>query len=327
MKWELLIQNSGGVIKECSTITEKVEYSTNRTGSPGKLTFSLIKAGDLSFHEGNTVRFSVNGILVFFGYIFSKSKDRWGVIEVTAYDQLRYLKANESYCFKGFTAGQIIERIANQFNLVTGTLEDTGYAIPSLIQEDKSCLDTISKAVDLTTANTGKVFVFFDDGGKLSLRLAENLMTNIIIGSQSLLTDYTYKTDIDSDTYNQIKLVRPNKKTGKGEVVLFRDSETIDKWGLLQKYEKVDEEVNVAQMAEQAQFMLKYYNRVSRTLSAEAIGAPELIPLRAGAMIMINVPDLGDISLSKYVLLDKVDHTFENETHTISIETKTISDS
>lgn len=321
MKYELLIQNSQGKTFEVSTITEKVEYTTNRTGSPGKLTFSLIKSGDLSFNEGNPVRFSVDGTLVFFGYVFSKSKDRWGIISVTAYDQLRYLKANESYAFIGKTAGQIIQQIANEFTLRVGTIEDTGYAIPSFIQENKSCLDIISYALQLTTLNTGKVYVFYDDGGKLALRKAEKLMSPTVIGTQSLLTEYTYKTDIDRDTFNQIKLVRPNKETGKADTYIVKDSDTISKWGLLQRYETVDEQMNEAQIVSQAKTMLSYYNRVLRTLTIQALG---VVGVRAGSMVMINVPDLGDISLSKFVLLDKVTHTFECDLHTMEIETRTI---
>lgn len=321
MKYELLIQNGQGKVFEISELTDSVEYSTNRTGSPGKLSFSLHKAGDLSFNEGNSVRFSVDGQLVFFGYIFSKSKNRWDIIEVTCYDQLRYLKANESYAFVGKTVGQIIAQIASQFNLKTGTLEDTGYAIPSLIRENKSCLDTINYALELTTLNTGKIFVFYDDGGKLSLRLAENLMTTTVIGDKSLLTEYDYKTDIDSDTFNQVKLVRPNKQTGKADTYIFKDSDTISQWGLLQKYDSVDEEMNEAQIVQKAKTMLKYYNRVLRTLTIQCLG---VLGIRAGSMVMINIPDLGDISLSKFVLLDRVSHTFENDVHTMEIETRTI---
>ena len=69
MKYELVIQNGQGKVFEVSELTDTVEYSTNRTGSPGKLTFSLLKAGDLSFNEGNSVRFSVDGQLILVMYL------------------------------------------------------------------------------------------------------------------------------------------------------------------------------------------------------------------------------------------------------------------
>ena len=82
MKTELIIAvKSTGNIFEVSNSTTTVSYSTERTGSPGKLTFTVIKAGELSFTEGDVVRFSVDGTLVFYGWVFTKSKDRWGEIE------------------------------------------------------------------------------------------------------------------------------------------------------------------------------------------------------------------------------------------------------
>ena len=60
MKTELLIagRNSDRVW-ELSNCTTQVTYSTARTGSPGTLKFQVVKSGDLSFTEGDTVRFSV----------------------------------------------------------------------------------------------------------------------------------------------------------------------------------------------------------------------------------------------------------------------------
>jgi len=321
MKFEVLIQNSENEIFEISKSVEKVEYSTNRTGSPGKLTFSLINDAGLKFEEGNTVRFSVNGTPVFFGYIFVKIVNRWGQLSIVAYDQIRYLKANDSYVFTGATAGQVIQYIANQFNLKCGIIENTGYAIPSLIRENKSCLDIINYAVELTTRNTGKVFIFYDDAGFLSLRSAANLKSDAVIGQKSLLTEYDYKSEIDSGTHNQIKLVRPNTDTGKADTYIIKDSASINKWGLLQKYETVNEEMNPAQITNQAKTMLAYYNRALQTLSVQSLG---VLGIRAGSMVMLNIPNLDKISLSQYFLLDKVDHVFSSNSHIMQLQMRII---
>lgn len=324
MNQSLLIQNRNtNKIYECASMTESVTFTSKRTGSPGKLEFSLLKAGDLAFFEGDPVRFSVDGTLIFYGYVFTKEKDRWGVISVTAYDQTRYLLAKQAYRFVGATAEDIIRRIAKDFGLTVGALADTGYTIPYLdFGSGKSCLDIIQSALQQVTINTGKVFVFYDDAGKLSLRESAAWKSDDMIGSGSLATDYSYKTDIDNDTYNSIKLVRPNSTTGKAEVYQEQDSEKIGKWGLLQYYEQVDEELNSAQITAQAKTLLTYYDRVLRTLSIEALG---VLGLRAGQMVFVNIPDLGDISLSKYVLLESVEHTFENDKHTMRLETRALS--
>lgn len=79
MKTELIIANkSVGKMWEISNSVPEVTWSTERTGSPGTLKFNVLKAGDLSFAEGDIVRFSADGQLQFYGWVFTKSKDRWG---------------------------------------------------------------------------------------------------------------------------------------------------------------------------------------------------------------------------------------------------------
>lgn len=322
MKTELLIQNKiTGQIWECSNSVTTVSWETQRTDSPGKLTFTLIKSGDISFWEGDVVRFSVDGQLQFYGWVFTKSKDRWGVIEVTCLDRLRYFKANASHTFYNMTAGQIIQQIAADLQVDVGAIADTGYAIPSVVEEDQSCFDIIGSAVQQTLLNTGDIYVFFDDGNGVALQRPQDMISNVLIGDMSLLTDYTYKTDIDSQTYNSVKLARPNEETGRADVVIAQDSANIAQWGLLQLYQTVDGDVNTAQMQAQAEATLQYYNRRLRTLSVESLGVPGL---RAGQMVLMKVQGLGDINLDQYVLLEKVTHTWENETHTMTFETMAI---
>ena len=321
MKTELLIATKAGPIFEVSNSTQSVTYTTNRTGDPGKLEFTLNKSGDISFFEGDVVRFSVDGTLIFYGWIFTKSKDRWDVITVTCYDRMRYLKASASYAFYDQTAGEIIRQIAQDFQLDVSELEDTGYKIPSLIEEEQTCLDIIEEAVQQTLLNTGKVYVFFDDGNGLSLKEAGNMISQVMIGDKSLLTDYTYKTDIDEQTYNSVKLARPNEETGRADVFVAQDSANIGQWGLLQLYQTVDGDVNDAQVKAQAEATLEYYNKRQRTLSVSSLG---VVGLRAGQMILMRVQGLGDISLDQFVLLEKVTHTFENDTHTMDFDTLAI---
>lgn len=321
MAHDLIIQDRSGITKNYGQVTEEVTVETNRTGSPGKMNFIIQKTDLANFHEGNVVRYSIDGTNIFYGYIFSKVKDRWGTISVTAYDQIRYLKAKTSSLFVGATVGDIIRKLATDFQLKVGTIEDTGYKIPYFIQENKTCLDIINTAMEMTTVNTGRVYIFYDDFGALSLRKVENLKIPTVVGTKSFLTDYEYQTDIDSDTYNRVKLVRPNKETGKADTYIFEDSSTQSLWGLLQYYDQVDEELNPAQITQLGQTSLKYYNRVLRTLNISSIGIPQL---RAGNMLMVNVPDLGDLSLTKYVLLDKVEHTFTNNDHTMELECRVI---
>ena len=313
----ILLNKDSGRSWDIAPQVQRVTYTTNRTGSPGTLNFTVNASGGLSFVEGDPVRFSVDGQLIFLGWVFTKSRDRHAVIEVTCYDQLRYLKASASYCFTGRTAGEIISEIAQDFQLQVGALDKTGYPIPTLIMEEKSCLDIISTALQKTLLATGTLYTFFDDGGALSLREAGAMVAEGVVGTCSLLTDYSYKTDIDQQTYNSIKLSRPNEATGRADVFQVMDSGNIGKWGLLQLYQTVDGAMNDAQAEAQARSMLKYHNRRFRTLKVQALG---ILGLRAGQMLMMDVDNLGDINLHGLVLLERVSHTFKNDLHTMDFD-------
>ena len=323
MRYSVLIhKRSADTFFECNTITsDGVNITYNRVGTPGECKFSVLKAGALDFHEGDTVTIKDNGVLEFFGTVFSKRKNQWGDIEVKAYDRLRYLKAKASYQFTNNTVGEIIKRIAGDFNIPISDIEYTGYRLPYLLKENTTCIDIISYANQQITINTGKIFNFFDDGKGLCLKESAGMAYDVVIGDKSLASSYEYTTDIDSDTYNSVKLVQPNKKSGKADVYIEKDSDNIKRWnGLLQLYETVDEKLTPAQIKEMCKTRLKYYNRTLRTLTLEAVlGIPGL---KAGALLFFNIPDLGDLSLSKWLIVEKVVHTLKESTRTMKLDTR-----
>lgn len=320
MDYSLTLQAPGdGALYSYWGAARNVTYTTNRSGSPGKLEFDCALKRPDGLTEGAQVRFSAKGRPVFMGYVFAVQSTRWGEFSVTAYDQTRYLKANASYSFSGKKLGEIIQQIAADFQLQAGTIEDTGYAIPALTKEDKSCMDIIDYGLALTQHNTGRTFVFFDDYGKLSLREAANIKGTNIIGDSSLLTEYTFKSDIDSDTYNRVKLARPNKETGRADIYQFDDSSTQQKWGLLQYYAKVDENLNPAQIEQQGNMLMAYHNRVLKTITVDAVGDPEI---RAGSMVCFRIKDIPELKEGYFLLADKVTHKFEDNDHSMSIEAK-----
>lgn len=317
-KTELVIASKAGGMIEISSLVESCEWVTNRTGQPGKFTFTYLKDKDVTFTEGDVVRFSVDGQVQFYGWVFTRSETRWGEVSVTCYDRLRYLKANASYTFYSQSAGDILRQIAGDLQLDVGTVEDTGYKLPSLVEQDQTCLDILQTAIEQTLLNTGRVFVLYDDGQGLALQEAASMMSDVVIGDRSLLTDYTYTTDIDKQTYNSIKLVRPNEETGRADVYIQEDSGTIGQWGLLQLYQKVDGDANEAQIKAQAAATLEYYNRVLKTLKISSLGVPGL---HAGQMILIKADGMGDTGVSQYVMLERVSHRWENGVHTMDLET------
>ena len=165
------------------------------------------------------------------------------MLSITAYDQLRYFKNKDTYVITGKTAGEVLELIAADFELQTGDVEDTGYVIPSLVEDGKSLFDIMQDCLDQTLMNVGEMYVLYDDFGSLSLKNIANLAVNILIDSETG-ENYKYSSSIDDQTYNKIKLVYDNKNTGQRDVYIAQDSSKMNEWGMLQYYDKLSEGEN-----------------------------------------------------------------------------------
>lgn len=305
MSAELLIQNGDTVY--FPAVLEDIKWETERYGSPGKLTFKCMYDSKLNVTEGNPVRLRWNGLNVFYGFIFKIEKDKEPVLSITAYDQLRYLKNKDTYVINGKTAGEVLELIAADFELQTGDVEDTGYVIPSLVEDGKSLFDIMQDCLDQTLMNVGEMYVLYDDFGSLSLKNIANLAVNILIDSETG-ENYKYSSSIDDQTYNKIKLVYDNKNTGQRDVYIAQDSSKMNEWGMLQYYDKLSDGENGK---EKVGSLLQLYNRKSKSFQiTNAIGD---VSVRAGCLLPV-ILDLGVAKVQSMMLVESCKHVFrENE--------------
>ena len=310
MNVHVYIQNGQAVYEP--VVEGSVTWDTARKGQPGKCSFTVIPDGKLEIEEGNAVRLDVNGKPVFFGFIFERNWNGDGEVKVTAYDQLRYLKNKDSYSYEDRTAGEVIQMIAGDFNLRTGVLDDTGYKIPYRNEPDSTLFGIILNALDLTMMATGKMYVLYDDVGKLALRNVEDMKLDIMI-DDGTAQDYDFTISIDKDTYNQIKLYRDNDDTKKRDVFMTRHTENINKWGVLQMSESLDKGVDGQKIAET---YLGLYNRPTRSLSVK--GAFGDIKVRAGCLIPVFL-DVKDMQLKNYLLVESVTHKIDGGIHTMDL--------
>lgn len=289
-----------------------ITWETQRKGQPGKCSFTVIPDGKLKIEEGNAVRLDVGGKPVFFGFIFERGWGSDGKARVTAYDQLRYLKNKDSYNYENKTAGEVIQMIAGDFNLQVGVLEDTGYRIPFRNEPDTTLFDIILNALDLTMVNTGKMFVLYDDAGKLTLRNVEGMKLNVVVDEEAA-QDYDFTVSIDKNTYNQIKLFRENDDTKKRDVFMAKHTEDINRWGVLQMSESLDKGVDGQKVAET---YLGLYNRPSKSLSVkDAFGDARV---RAGCLIPVFL-DVKDMNLKNYLLVEAATHRIDRGIHTMDL--------
>ena len=309
MEVRLYIQNGQTVYEP--VVQGSITWETQRKGQPGKCSFTLIPDEKLQVEEGNAVRLDVNGKSVFFGFIFERSWNSDGQMKVSVYDQLRYLKNTDSYNYSNLSTGEVILMIARDYNLQTGALIDTGHRL-SRNRPDKTLFDIILDSLDLTLIHTGKMYVLYDDAGKLVLNDVENMKLDIMIDG-STAQDYDYKVSIDSNTYNQIKIYYDNNETKKRDVYMAKDTGTINKWGILQKDESIEKGVNGQAVAER---YLTLYNRPSRSLSIK--GAFGDIRVRAGCLIPVFL-DIKEMELKNYLLVESVTHKIDEGIHTMDL--------
>lgn len=304
---ELLIQNEGNLY--ITPAEGDIVWKTERQGSPGELTFQLPKG--ILVSEGNAVRLKVDATPVFYGFIFKISEDE-NTLSVTAYDQIRYLKNKDTYVYENLTATQFIRMLAADFQLQAGEMEDTVYRIPSRVEDNTALIDMIQTALDLTLQNRREMYVLYDDFGRLTLKNIGSMVVGILIDEETA-ESYTYSTSIDSDTYNQIKLMYENEDTGKREIYIARSTANINRWGILQYFETLQKNENGQAKADA---LLELYNHKTKNLSLDNVLGD--LRVRAGCMIAVRLK-LFDMEVNQLMLVEKCSHTFSNGSHLMSL--------
>lgn len=292
-------------------VEDAITVEWERKGAPGKLTFTTLQTPELIFEEGDPVCFYYDGNQVFMGYVFTKKQDKERRIRVTCYDQIRYLKNKYTYAFEKKTATQIIKSLCDDFGLHVGEMDNTSYIIPHIVEENKAAHDIILDVLEETLTNTGKMFVIYDDFGKLKLKNCANMISTTLL-VEDTAENFDYSSSIDNETYNQVILYYKNDDKS---MVLFSSSDksTIDKWGTLRYFEEV---TNPTIGKNKAESLLKLYNRKTRDF--KVTGAFGDVTVRGGTLIPIKL-DLGDITVNNYMLVDKVTHNFENDHYTMDL--------
>ena len=313
-----IYSKSAKKVFEISSITDgEVTVRQKREGTPSQLTFSLLKEGGISYHEGDKIEFSYNGEDIFSGYVFKKEKSK-EIIKTTAYDQLFYLKQNRaSYNFSGVDAGKIIKTVSGEFNLIAGSIANTGAVLADKLYKEKSLLEIITDSVQRTNVQTGKIYVFYDNFGKLSLKESKDMTAKTILSKGGNIESYNYTTSLE-ESYNRVKLVQKNKKSGAMDAYIVNDDASESLY-----FEEVDENLNQAQIKEKAERLFKFYGQKRRKLRLSALGISEM---RAGCLVFLDIPNLGDISLSKVLLVESVTHRFSAGGHMMDLEVEIYND-
>lgn len=308
---EIMIQSDKVYVP---VLVDEITLERPRKGGPSKLTFTVLKDSLLSFFEGNPVSFTWNGEKMFFGFVFTKSRTDLTTITVTAYDQLRYLKAKDTLSYANKTYAQLVQMLADDYGLQCGELEDTGYQIPARIEET-TLLDMLGNASDETVLHTGKLFVLYDDYGRLRLQSMANMMLPLMVDGDTV-ESFDYRSSIDSDVYTRVKLASDNSTTGERETYITNDEANQAKWGILQYYEKESGEVNAGALQTKAKAILSYYGTRNRTLRLTGVLGDTRV---RGGSLLLAVLGLGDLNMRNVMCVESAKHFFRDGIHTMDL--------
>lgn len=288
MNIKLLIAKENEVLDLTNTV-EEINVSTSMYDSPGKCEFSLVNND--SYPNGSIVQLLIDDVKFFYGYIFSNEVNNENKTNIVAYDQMRYLKNQDTVYYENKTSAQILEDICRKNNLKCKIVDPSKWVVLGYLHDKKSMFEIIKHSLDETFQMENNLYMIRDNFGTIEHINVINQKTNLQIGTKSLLTEFSFKKSIDDDTYNVVKLIRDNKETQKRDVWQVQDSDTIKKWGKLQYLYNVDEQANEEQIKELANNILKVKNRETRSLSLSTIG---FYNLRAGDGIKVTIENVID---------------------------------
>lgn len=315
---EVITDNKQGGVYNISELVTDATWKTSRIGKPSSFDMTILQDTNYILNNGDIIRVKYDDVPIFYGYVFSVGRQNEGTLKIKAYDQMRYLTSNDTYVFANKTAAAIMKQIAADFGLKVGSVADTKYKITSMVEDNQKLMDIICKALDLTVINTGVIYTMYDDFGNLIIKNSQDMKLDLVIGDDSLMTGFSFEKSIDSDTFNRIKLVRDNKETKKRDVYIAQDSKNISKWGRLQHFQKVDENMNPAQIKQLLDTLAKVKNRETKTLKIDALGNPTV---RAGCFVTVTIEEL---AINQFYLVDECSHKFSGDEYTLSLELKVI---
>ena len=339
--------------------TSSVSLSTEARVSAAQLTAEIPVSEGLVPRPGSMVILEATNdegmfIRVFVGFIFNYNVDRWGVINITAYDAMRYLQnpATGKWVGKnGVDVSEIIRSVVRTCGLEQMAkemqAETVGVKPIRLIKIAESGLNIIDEVLewaqlkatadengvttkggkDFAATKAGERWMFFDNCGTLVLCTANQMAKKVlgwdeppVIGTGCAITEMSMNVSID-ESANQVWLLRASGGGMAGWKA--EDPERVSQWGPITYYEKIDNAFcrNNEQMQLRAAIELCSRDIEKRSIDITTLG---MTGLRAGMLVRINIPWLenyfGEISKSKLVFLDNVNHSWEEGTHIMTLK-------
>lgn len=361
--WEVKYTSNGikflvfhnNVMYDVSQIVYNITF-TSILNEASKVQFSLLKdpQDKLRIEVGDTILFSYQDWNVFKGRILTMDWNEKGTCELCAYDQLFYLKKNHIYhTFKMPKFSEVIDYVKNQLGMTDDDVDSNSMNefiytdLTSKSFSDESYLDIIlyylnryneqyervksqysaTELVKKSKMISTKWICLYDNFGKLSLMNIGDIPEKLlIIGKDSILTDYNYSIDISEDTYNKVMLYYTNaenknvsNKNELGEILSQsrEDGGNIKKWGFLSLFQNVNDKSDSAKLDDYAKRLFELKNIPKKKMTMTCLGYNKVI---AGTGFILHLPDIMN---DLVVYPTNVIHKWNGDLHTMEMQIQT----
>ena len=312
---EILVE-SGGNIYDITEMCTDLSWTDMLNEGSGILEMSYIKNG-LLLNNGDVIRITGDTTEdgIFYGMIRKVGGNKSEIIKVKAYDQLFVTKSKDIVVLEHGTLKTLVLQMGRKLSLTMGTLEEPGYILKTIASADKTWLDLVNQGItDTLTGSPEKdMYCLRDEYGSVCLWNIRNLQLPLVLGDNSLCTDYQWENSITDEYYNRVKVLWKDEKSGKMEMRTAEDQSAINRFGFLQYLETSQGIDSAAKAQERANNLLKLYNHETKTLKLDCLGD---LRVRAGNSIFGSIED---IALNRRLIVKKVTHSFF-PVHTMKVE-------